>query len=75
MDDAESFIKPLEATVDKVRALIASDENFSVKAGIDENEKYFHLLTRHDFSFVDINGQLDSVEVRCDAKREKYTVS
>lgn len=75
MSEAESLLKPLQSTIDKVHDLIASEENISVKVGLNEDESYFHLLARHNFAFANINGQLDTVEVRCDSKREKYTVA
>jgi hypothetical protein len=74
-DDGESLIQPLQNTIDEVITMIASDQHLVTDANISDSGQYFHSLARNKFAFVDIVGNLDTVEVRCDTHREKFTVA
>ncbi len=42
---------------------------------IEDSGQYFHKLARNKFAFANIQGQVDTVEVRCKTRREKFTVA
>ncbi|MFC4701370.1 energy transducer TonB [Glaciecola siphonariae] len=75
LENADAILAPLQPTIDEVQEFIASDENFFVVVDLDETGSYFHSLARNKFAFADIQGSLDTVEVRCDTHREKFTVA
>lgn len=72
---SEKLQEGLQGYVDTVNTIIASQESIVVKTKIPKNGLHFHLLTRTSFGFQDVQGQLDTVEVRCEGKREKYSVA
>lgn len=62
-------------SVERVKAFIASDEHIQVAMDLSGRTTQFHSLSRQQFLFDNIQGQLNTVEVRCDSHREKYTVA
>lgn len=74
-DNGESLIQPLQNTIDDVIAMIASDEHLVTDVNLRDSGRYFHSLARNKFAFIDIVGNLSTVEVRCETHREKFTVA
>ncbi len=70
-EETLEFIGPI---LEKVETYLASSNTLSVDVELEE-DTHFHKLARHQFAFANVEGELDSVEVRCDGKREKYTVA
>lgn len=60
---------------EKLTSHIDSKDNIQVSMQIGENGHAFHTLVRNSFAFVDINDDIDTVEVRCNTHREKFTVA
>jgi TonB family protein len=75
LNNGEELIAPLQNTIYEVEALIASKEHLAIAVDLDESGNYFHTLARSNFAFADIQGELKTVEVRCDTHREKFTVA
>lgn len=59
----------------KIEALVSGDEAFSVAATLKNNSKWYYRLARNTFTFDYPAGQLSRVEVRCDNKREVYSIA
>jgi TonB family protein len=75
MPNAAELLKPLEGLTNGINDMVASQDNIFIDANLNDSGKYFHKLTRSQFGFVDVKGKLDSIEVRCESRREKYTVA
>lgn len=75
LPSSEKLQVGLKGYVDTVNTIIASQDSIVVNTNITKNGHRFHLLTRNSFGFEDVQGQLDTVEVRCEGKREKYSVA
>jgi len=73
--DGESLMQPLQNTKKIIDDAIASEQQLIVDINIKERGNYFHTLTRKHFAFLDIEGTLETLEVRCDSHREKFTVA
>ncbi|WP_286262566.1 energy transducer TonB [Thalassotalea atypica] len=54
---------------------IASEHVLSTKATVNNNGIWQHQLLRSDFSFTEIQGKLDSVDVRCQNKRHVFSIN
>jgi len=75
LPQADSLSEPLVSTAEKIRVLIASEEHVFVSVKLSDSGKYFHSLARNSFAFANIQGDVKTVEVRCESKREKFTVA
>lgn len=70
-DDIES----IQSTIASVTEFLKSDDHLFVKVELEDSGEYFHKLARNKFAFVNIQGQVNTVEVRCETRREKFTVA
>jgi TonB family protein len=59
----------------QLESLIRSDKPLLVAGTIAEREFWQHKLLRHQFSFIDIQGDLTKIDLRCRNKRHVYTVN
>lgn len=75
LENSEELLAGIQQTVDKVTAFIDSDANLFVQGELIKSKSFFHLLARNQFGFTEIEGKLDTVEIRCDRHREKFTVA
>ncbi|MHC6648352.1 energy transducer TonB [Alteromonas sp. HB246098] len=75
MDDQQKRIEETSAVINQVETFIASEKNLQVPVSMGDNGRWFHTLVRNKFAFNNIQGELDTVEVRCDSHREKFTVA
>ncbi|WP_084081764.1 energy transducer TonB [Alteromonas marina] len=75
MDEQQPRIDEIAAIVNQIETSIASEKNLQVPVSMGDNGRWFHTLVRNKFAFNNIQGELDTVEVRCDSHREKFTVA
>jgi TonB family protein len=73
--DTEKMVNTLETFATQVRNVLKNQDFIVVKGEIGRDGDWWHSLSRNRFSFSDITGTLDTVELRCANKREKYTVA
>ena len=73
--DSEKKVKVLEKYAIQARQILKSEDFIVIKGEIGNNGDWWHSLSRKRFFFSDIIGTLDTVELRCANKREKYTVA
>ena len=73
--DSEKKVKVLEKYAIQARQILKSEDFIVIKGEIGNNVDWWHSLSRKRFFFSDIIGTLDTVELRCANKREKYTVA
>lgn len=71
----ETYFANIASSVQQVEALIASKENILVPYTLGKSGKKFHRLVRNQFNFANIQGGLDSVEIRCQRHHEAFTVA
>ena len=71
----EKTVSVLEKYATRVRQVLKNRDFIVVQGEIGSNGDWWHSLSRNRFMFSDIEGTLNTVEVRCDNKREKYTVA
>ena len=71
----KEVITNLQTHVQKVRELIAGNEILSLDARIGEHDYWSHRLLRRSFSLSDISGVLELVDIRCERRTARYTVS
>ncbi|QDP01212.1 energy transducer TonB [Thalassotalea sp. PS06] len=60
---------------DKIIGYRDSDMHLIVPGEVNEYKLWQHTLTRDKFSVAEINGNLESIDIRCDNKRNVYTVN
>jgi len=75
LPDADSLLESLELTTTKLNEYLASEQHLFVEVELEDSGEYFHKLARNKFAFANIQGQVDTVEVRCKMRREKFTVA
>jgi hypothetical protein len=75
LPNSEALQNTLLSYVESVNSIISSENKIIVKASIAKRGHHFHQLSRNAFGFLNVQDQFDTVEVRCEAKREKYTVA
>jgi TonB family protein len=73
--DSEKIVSALQDYASQARQILKSDDFIVVQGEIGSDGDWWHSLSRNRFSFSDIIGTIDSVELRCANKREKYTVA
>ena len=75
MEAQETRIGEIAPLISQIEESIASEQNLTVPVKIGSDGNWFHTLVRSKFAFGNIQGELDTVEVRCDTHREKFTVA
>lgn len=75
MEVQETRIGEIAPLISQIEESIASEQNLTVPVTIGSDGNWFHTLVRSKFAFGNIQGELDTVEVRCDTHREKFTVA
>jgi TonB family protein len=73
--DNEETVDALEKYAIQARQLLKNEDFIIVKGEISSDGDWWHSLSRKRFIFSDIIGTLDTVELRCANKRQKYTVA
>ena len=72
---SESLVALLSPYAEQVKTLISSDNNIFVPGILTGEDPWFHTLARSKFAFSNINGVVSDVELRCQSRREKFTVA
>lgn len=75
MEGQSDVYEGIADSVNSIREFIASDETIRVSMELKDRSTQFYNLTRNRFMFEDIQGHLDTVEIRCDSHYETYTVA
>lgn len=75
LKNSDVILENIAKVKDYMDAQLSADEALFVEASIPRKGVFFHRLVRQNFGFANIEGQLTTVEVRCDTKREIYTVA
>ena len=73
--DNEKTLSVLEKYATQARQVLKNQDFIIVQGEVGNDGGWWHTLGRNRFMFSDIAGTLDTVELRCDNKREKYTVA
>jgi TonB family protein len=73
--DSEKTVRVLEKYATQAQEVLENQDFIIVQGEVDSDGDWWHSLSRNRFMFSDIAGTLDTVEVRCDNKREKYTIA
>ena len=73
-DENNEQVSSLASYIEKTNALINSDKNIVVSAQINERSLWSHYLARKSFTFANIEGELSSVDIRCDNHFSAYTL-
>lgn len=60
--------------VEKINTLVDSSENIYVLGHINERSNWNHYLVRNSFAITDINGELSTIDIRCDNHFSTYLV-
>ena len=66
MEAQETRIDEIAPLISQIEESIASEQNLTVPVTIGSDGNWFHTLVRSKFAFGNIQGELDTVEVRCD---------
>ncbi|WP_416307615.1 energy transducer TonB [Neptunicella sp. SCSIO 80796] len=67
-------VNSVQQAAQKIHDFIDSDNPIAVSATIGQRGYWRHTLSRKAFSFVDINGKIDDMDIRCDKHRNKFDV-
>ena len=60
---------------DSLAQLIESEQHIVTPAVVGERDFWSYKLVRNTFSFTDIDGELDKMDIRCRNKRHVYTIN
>jgi len=71
---AEPYMESYKRLVGKVDDIIGGDGNIIIAANIKSRDFWSYKLVRNEFSFVNIEGELDTLDIRCANKRHVFTV-
>ncbi|MCC6201648.1 MAG: energy transducer TonB [Gammaproteobacteria bacterium] len=71
---AESH-KLLEQNVAILRDMVASDQTLSLDARIERYGYWHHTLLRRSFAINDVAGRIDLVDIRCDRRTQRFSMS
>jgi hypothetical protein len=74
LDVAKPRMDHYDGIIDKIDALIESEQNIVVNGDMEEENYWHYPLVRNSFSLVNIEGKLNKLDVRCANKRHIYTV-
>jgi hypothetical protein len=72
-DNSEKTVELLQKYASQVAQLLDSDEAIKVAAMINDDGNWWHTLSRSAFTFADVKGNVDRLELRCNKKRQTYT--
>lgn len=75
VDEEGTRVAAITPLIEKVEAAIESAENLQIPITIGEDGNLLYTLVRNQFAFNGIQGELQTVEVRCETHREKFTVA
>jgi len=67
-------VTALAPYIEKIDELIDSSEHIFVTAQINERNHWNHYLARKSFTIANIEGKLDSVDIRCDNHFSTYAL-
>ncbi len=73
-DENSETIAKLTPYIEKINTLIYSSDPIFVAAQINERKHWNHYLTRKNFTFANIEGKLNSVDIRCDNHFSTYAL-
>ena len=74
-DKSENMVERLQPYATQVAQLLDGVEPIVVAGRIGEKGNWWHTLSRSAFTFNNVQGQVDRLELRCHNKREIYTFS
>ena len=75
MEEQQARVDEIMPVVSQIKEHIASDQHLQLTAELNQRGAWFHTLVRNKFAFNNIQGDLDTVEVRCETHREKFSVA
>jgi len=75
LPDNQQTVQVLESYAAKAKKIVSQQPFVLVNAEISKAGSWWHRLSRNRFSFTEIQGEVDRVELRCANKREIYTVA
>ncbi|MFT6952781.1 MAG: TonB family protein [Paraglaciecola sp.] len=73
--DNQQSIDSLRPYADKILAILKGEQIIGVPAVIGENGNWWHKISRSALALADINGELDTIELRCHNRREIYSAA
>ena len=73
-DQAKNTKQALAPYAENIEQYIASDKLIVRNVNLTESGTWRHRLSRNSFVIQSINGNLDKLDVRCDNKRNTFTV-
>lgn len=74
-EEAKQLVEELETYAQKIVALIESDDPLWRSAEISSRGLWQQQLVRNAFSISDVEGSLDSVDIRCENRQMSYTAA
>lgn len=73
LDSAKPYIAELDKVIANIDAVISGDKDIVLQGNI-KKDYWNATLLRNEFSLVNIDGSLHTLDVRCANKRELFTV-
>ncbi|MCJ8294253.1 MAG: energy transducer TonB [Colwellia sp.] len=73
LPSAKPYLSQFSETMAKVESAISGDKNLVISADIKE-DFWSAELVRKEFSLIDVEGSLHTLDVRCANKRHVYTI-
>jgi len=73
-DASNEEIATLTPYIEPINTLINSSEHLYIAAQINERENWNHYLARKSFTFANIEGKLNAVDIRCENHFSTYAL-
>jgi hypothetical protein len=73
--DNQQNIDALRPYADEILKRLKGQDAIFVPADLGKNGGWWHKLSRSAFALADIQGELDTIELRCNNRREVYTAA
>lgn len=74
-DLAAQLTELMTPYVEDINTIVSSDKAFAVDAQVSDRNMWTHSLARSSFSIAEIEGDLETLDIRCENKRNTYTVN
>jgi TonB family protein len=71
--DFEKTVSVLEPVNAQLLAAVAGNETLRMNGRIGQYEYWVHDLMRRSFSLVDVRGEIEAIDIRCDKGTRRYT--
>ena len=75
LDVSQEYKQAYKEAIEELASIVESEQDIIVQNYIDDAPFTVHALVRNAFSFHNVTGELDKIEVRCNSRYHVYSVN